>query len=244
MTNDGNEAAVATEMDPLHVPENYDQGTFERPSLTTDAVVFTVRGDKLHVLLVKRGKHPYKGYWALPGGFAEPGEVLLQTATRELEEETNVRGIKLAHHGIYSTPRRDPRGWIISAGYMGFLPSEALELMDIKAGDDAADVGWFPVDEELQKKLAFDHHLIVREATEKLRREALTTNILAPLFFSAKRDSDGRVELQRKRFPVADLLNIWRIVFQGNAKAKFKKAYRKCVEEGVLNQNKSGLFFK
>lgn len=118
--------------------------------LTAD-VVLTDAGDR--VLLVRRGGEPYKGCWALPGGFMEMDETIERCAQRELEEETGISvGIGALHLiGIYSAPGRDPRGRTVTAAYSAKAPLEAVP----KAGDDAADTRWWPL--AALPPLAFDH---------------------------------------------------------------------------------------
>lgn len=118
--------------------------------LTAD-VVLTDAGDR--VLLVRRGGEPYKGCWALPGGFMEMDETIERCAQRELEEETGISvGLGALHLiGIYSAPGRDPRGRTVTAAYSTKAPQEAVP----KAGDDAADTRWWPL--AALPPLAFDH---------------------------------------------------------------------------------------
>ena len=130
---------------------NYKIEDYERPSVTTDVVVFTM-GEKatenyrrnpekcLSVLLVKRGEHPYKGCWALPGGFLQPGETVEQCALREIREETHVEPTALLPTGVYSEAGRDPRGWIISNAYASVVGSNSFQ---VKGDDDASEAKWF-----------------------------------------------------------------------------------------------------
>ena len=131
-----------------------------KPALTADIAVFV--GNRL--LLIRRGGHPYLGCWALPGGFAEPGETIEQTAARELEEETALSDTKLRLVGVYSAPGRDPRGWTVSVAY-----AATLEKANAKAGDDAAEAAWFEVVDGTVvlpdgERLAFDHAQIIADA--------------------------------------------------------------------------------
>lgn len=137
---------------------------YERPAVTTDAAVFALIGHRLHLLLVERGTEPFKGKWALPGGFLQPHEDLDACARRELVEETGVDLTELAPFGTFSAPDRDPRGWVVSAGYMALTPSEGLTP---KASTDAAAAQWFPVDS--LPALAFDHDTIVERALAALK---------------------------------------------------------------------------
>lgn len=132
--------------------QNYDITKFDRPSLTTDIVLFAL--DKfqqsiksigingLQVLLIKRNTFPFKDKWALPGGFCKPSETMIETAKRELYEETNVQDTALRLIGTYSSKDRDPRGWIISNAFMGIIDKETCNL---RADTDAWEAGWFRI---------------------------------------------------------------------------------------------------
>ncbi len=148
--------------------ERYRAKNYPKPALTADIAVFAKSGGGLKLLLIRRGVHPYLGCWALPGGFADQGETIEQTAARELEEETGIRGLRLRLVGIYSAPGRDPRGWTVSAAYTTVL-SEGI--ITATAGDDAADARWIDVENGQPKlpdgeRLAFDHGEIIRDAWE------------------------------------------------------------------------------
>lgn len=121
--------------------ERYSPGAYERPSVTVDAVVFQRVNGSLRVLLIRRGGHPFLGCWALPGGFAQPGETLEEAAARELEEESHLSGLALAPLNFVSTPGRDPRTWTMTQPYAALVGQEA----EVKAGDDAAEAKWFDI---------------------------------------------------------------------------------------------------
>ncbi|ASI99088.1 NUDIX domain-containing protein [Thermococcus celer] len=122
--------------------------------LTVDLVI--LHGDG--VVLVKRKNEPFKGSFALPGGFVEYGERVEEAAVREAKEETglDVRLIRLV--GVYSDPNRDPRGHTVTTAFL------ALGRGEPRAGDDAKEVHVVPVDEALELALAFDHSRILRDA--------------------------------------------------------------------------------
>lgn len=131
--------------------KKYDASEYVKPSVTTDIVVFGMfdteennyrkNADKiLKILLVKRKEEPYKNCYALPGGFVRPDETLVQAAERELREETNLPCDFLEQFGTYSTPGRDPRGWIISNGFMALLDASRYE---VRGGTDAEEAKWF-----------------------------------------------------------------------------------------------------
>ena len=134
---------------------------YERPSVTADIAVFAVNKEtaeegaseaerkanyrkdpvrELQVLLVKRGACPFQNRWAMPGGFSIKEESGQETALRELHEETGVGDAYLRPFGVFSKPGRDPRGWIISHGYLALIDGEKYRL---HAGADAWEAAWF-----------------------------------------------------------------------------------------------------
>ncbi len=137
-----------------------------RPMVTVDIVVFAFFRNKPKLLLINRGKEPFKGKWAVPGGFVELDEELEQAAARELAEETGLVNIPLEQMHTFGKCGRDPRGRQISIVFMGV----AKKVPDrIKAGDDAAKVRWFDI-EKLPQDMAFDHREIVKFGVRKLKR--------------------------------------------------------------------------
>ncbi len=139
-----------------------------RPMVTVDAVLFSVAGAKLRLLLVERGKPPFQGRWAFPGGFVEMDEDLPDAASRELEEETGLSGVALDFFGTYGTPGRDPRGRTISSVFFGIVP---YDRTDVTAGDDADKALWHPAGKP--PPLAFDHDLILKDVKDHLKRQVL-----------------------------------------------------------------------
>ena len=138
---------------------------FPRPSVTADIALFTIRERALNVLLIKRGEDPFLGRWAVPGGFVRPEETLENAALRELAEETGVSEVLLDQLRVFSEPTRDPRTWVITVAFTALVASDTLML---KAGTDAADASWFPIN-HLPTPLAFDHDAILDYAVKSLR---------------------------------------------------------------------------
>ena len=134
-----------------------------RPMVTVDAVVFLVAGERARVLLIKRGREPFRGMWALPGGFVEMDEELHDAAGRELKEETGLTGVELTQMHTFGKPGRDPRGRQVSIAYTGMIDTEPQGL---RAGDDAADFGWFEIDD--LPDVGFDHSQIIKMAIERV----------------------------------------------------------------------------
>ncbi len=130
--------------------------------VTADAVVYRVEDGAIQLLLIQRGREPFIGEWAFPGGFVEMDEELTDTASRELIEETGVGGIELEQMRAFGAVGRDPRGRMITVTYMGKAPAGTQAT----AGDDAADARWFDIDK--LPTLAFDHDRVVRIAIDKI----------------------------------------------------------------------------
>ena len=135
-----------------------------RPMVTVDAVVFAVLTGRTEVLLIKRKGDPYKGKWAVPGGFGEMDEELEEAVARELAEETGLTGVRLEQLRTFGKCGRDPRGRQISVAFMGTI-SEGQNK--VRAGDDAAEARWFNI-QNLPENMAFDHDEMVRTAIERL----------------------------------------------------------------------------
>ena len=132
--------------------------SFPRPAVTVDIIIFRLADNNPEVLLIKRGKDPYKGRWALPGGFIDKEEPLETAAARELKEETGLTNILLTQMHTFGDPGRDPRGHTVSVVYVGYLTDESTA----SAGDDAAEAEWFKTGK--LPDLAFDHDVIVEMA--------------------------------------------------------------------------------
>jgi len=122
-----------------------------RPMVTVDALLFADCGERRSVLLIRRGNEPFKGLWALPGGFLEMDEELEEAAARELFEETGITEVELKQMHTFGTVGRDPRGRMITIVYTATLDKE----IEPKPGDDAVEAKWFDVED--LPELAFDH---------------------------------------------------------------------------------------
>jgi 8-oxo-dGTP diphosphatase len=127
----------------------------KQPAIAVDCVVFDSEGS---LLLIQRKNEPFKGKYALPGGFVEYGETTEAAARRELHEETRLKVGQIHLVGVYSNPKRDPRGHTISVAYVAVATRGAR----VRGGDDAASAAFVPTWRTL--KLAFDHGTIVRDA--------------------------------------------------------------------------------
>lgn len=158
---------------------------------TSDIAVFTITSESngeykpplktLKIMLIKRSEKDHEGNpnieagkWALPGGFVQPNETALHAAERRLKEETGVGGLRIKHFGVYDSPNRDIRGWIISNAHY-VIASEAA-LTNRKTTYDASDIQLFSIEDALELDLAFDHRTIVDDAIWFIKKDmALTT---------------------------------------------------------------------
>jgi len=140
-----------------------------RPMAAADAAVFGFFAGKAKLLLVNRKNEPFKGKWALPGGFVNIDEELDDAVARELAEETALVGVPLEQIHTFGNVGRDPRGRVITVVFMGIATKGRNKL---KADDDAAEARWFDIG-KLPKDLAFDHNEVVRFAIKKLKKRKI-----------------------------------------------------------------------
>lgn len=132
--------------------------------IAVDAVVFGYDSNQLSILLIKRKYEPFKGMWALPGGYVMNEESLEEAVQRELAEETGVSINYLEQLYTFGQPKRDPRGRMVSVAYFALVRPDKFS---ISADTDAQDVQWFAVSDVPQ--LAFDHSTILKMALERIR---------------------------------------------------------------------------
>jgi len=165
---------------PAHLERSdpdYRPADFPAVAVTTDLVVITIRDARLCVLLVRRGEKPFRGRWALPGGFLRPTENLDQAAARELTEETGVTVARayLEQLASYGDPVRDPRMRVVTVAYLALAPDLPAPL----AGGDATEARWRPVEQVLHAPaaLAFDHGRIVADGVERARAKVEYTSL-------------------------------------------------------------------
>lgn len=167
---------------------------YEKPAVTVDTIIFTIREESLQVLLVKRNVEPFKGGWAIPGGFVKINESLDNAAKRELLEETGVENIYLEQLYSFGKVNRDPRGRVITISYIALVNSDKI---DLKASTDVLEAKWFKVND--LPKLSFDHKEILSYALQRLKWKFEYTSI--------------GFSLLDKKFKVSELLKLYEIVF-------------------------------
>ena len=205
---------------------------YPRPSVTVDLVIFTVVDSDLKVLLILRDGHPFRGCWALPGGFVDvgdsfkdQGEDLEAAAHRELEEETHLPRGSCFLEQLYTFGRsgRDPRTRVISVAYYALVRPTLAPM--VSAGDDAADARWFSVEHEVAGQdpmpLAFDHAEVLRTAVERIRGKmdyAPITHHLVP-----------------ETFTVGELRAVYEAIKGTTYDPKnFHRRFRRMIEDGVI----------
>ena len=137
---------------------------YPRPMVTVDALVFRRIKGRVEVLVIRRGNPPFAGELALPGGFLDMEEDLIDGACRELFEETGLKEVELEQLAAFGEPGRDPRGRSVSVVFVGIVKRDSEEVV---GGDDAAEALWAPVG-SLQN-LAFDHDEILEAGLKWLK---------------------------------------------------------------------------
>ncbi|MCB0151375.1 MAG: NUDIX hydrolase, partial [Caldilineaceae bacterium] len=123
----------------LTVPAKPFAYQYPRPAVTVDIILFVFQQDQLRVLLIRRANDPYKGKWALPGGFVGEQENLYDAALRELKEETNVSNVYLEQLYTFGEPGRDPRARVITVAYFALLSAEEVAQQEVHGASDAGE---------------------------------------------------------------------------------------------------------
>ncbi len=171
---------------------DYDPSRWPRPSLAVDLVVTSVSDEsRLLCLLGRRGEAPFRGDWALPGGFLREDESIPEAAARVLSEETGLAGVTCDEIGTFSEPSRDPRTRVVSVAHLALVPADVRSR--VVAGARTTDAGFFALEVERDGvarigardgatdaapvTLAFDHAEILARAVRTLRRRVETTTL-------------------------------------------------------------------
>lgn len=197
---------------------------YPHPTVTTDSVVFGFDGKALNLLLIQRGIEPFKGKWAIPGGFIRMDETAEEGALRELREETGVDDIYLEQFHTFTRVDRDTRKdeltgvqeRVMTIAFLAFVRQEDYSVI---GGDDAAKAQWFPVKE--LPELAFDHEEIIKLAMEKLRWQMK----YEPLAF----------RLLNKTFTMDQLRTIYGVVYNVDLKNADGEFDRRNFHKKILN---------
>lgn len=192
------------------MPHTYE---YPRAALTVDCVVFGFDESELKVLLIQRGLAPFKGKWALPGGFVRVDETVDAAARRELLEETGLKNVFLEQLYTFGTVNRDPRERVVSIAYYSLVK---LAEHPAAGATDASDAAWFPVSKP--PELAFDHSEILTTALERLRGKVR----YEPIGF----------ELLPEKFTLSQLQHLYEVVLHTELdKRNFRK---KILSMGLL----------
>ena len=197
---------------------------YPHPAVATDCVVFGFDGHEMRILLIERGIEPYKGMWALPGGFLRMDETAEQCAIRELKEETGLSISHVTQIGAFSGIDRDPRERVVSIAFYALA-----KKTEVKGGDDAKNAKWIALNDLPQ--LAFDHELILRKALEKIKEDIH----FEPIGFELLDNEFTMPELQRLYEAVLGIL------------FDRRNFYKKMMQTGILkdseNESESPAFF-
>lgn len=184
---------------------------YPHPSVTADCVIFGFDGVCIKALLIQRGIEPFKGRWALPGGFMKIDETAEECAKRELEEETGLRNAVVEQFHTFSDVNRDPRERVITVAHYALV-----RLSEVKGGDDAVSARWFAMDEV--PSLAFDHDRILRMAVNRLKERIC----FEPIGF----------ELLPEVFTMTELQNLYEAILE--VKFDRRNFYNKMLKLGIL----------
>lgn len=178
---------------------------YARPALTVDCVVFGLDKDELKILLIERAQEPFKGTWAIPGGFVDMNETPEEAAVRELHEETGLKDIYLEQLYTFGAVNRDPRERVVSVAHYALVN---IEGKDIQAASDAKNAAWFSLTDT--PRLAFDHEEILQVALDRLRGKV----VYQPIGF----------ELLPPKFPLSQLQRLYEIILEKEIdKRNFRK---------------------
>ncbi len=210
--------------------KRYRPAEFPRPSVTVDIAAFTIVDSELRVLQVKRGEHPFKGMWALPGGFVrvgdaqkDQGEDINAAAARELEEETGLKkaDVFLEQLGAFGAAGRDPRMRVISIAYYALIRPDLAPF--VRAGGDASHAEWKSVSGVKAKTVAFDHASIIEQSVSRVADRIDASNIAASLVPST--------------FTIPELRSVHSIL-KGAPEdpGNFRRKFERMIDSGIVEQ--------
>lgn len=194
--------------------QSYHSEDYDRPSVTVDLVLFTIRDDRLEVLVTPRQEHPFLGKMSLPGVFVGMEETLDAAAERALEQKTGLHGIYFEQLYTWGAPQRDPRMRVISVSYYALVPSAGLK-------EPGGGAQFFPAEEMAQSDMAFDHAQIIRYGIERIRNKVSYTDIA----FS----------LVGEEFTLPELQRVYEIIL---GTSLYKANFRKKIADKIVETEK------
>lgn len=210
--------------------EKYRPKDYPRPSVAVDLVIFTIIDAQLRVLVVRRQEHPFKGEWALPGGFVrvgesakDQGEDLDAAARRELQEETGLDPERVHIEQLFTFGKalRDPRMRVISVAYFALVRPDLAPF--VKAGGDVSHADWLPIDQLKKTELAFDHKDVVEVGLSRVRGKLEYSGIafdLVPLTFT-----------------IPELRHVYSIVLDKEMDpGNFRRKFNRMLDDGLIEQ--------
>ena len=199
---------------------NSQQYAYEYPhaAVATDCAVFGFDGQNIKILLIKRGIEPYKGLWALPGGFMRMNETTDECIRRELREETSFLPSVIEQFAVFSALDRDPRERVVSVAYYSLVRQS-----EVVGGDDASDARWFAL--SALPELAFDHKEILAKALQTLREKIH----FEPIGF----------DLMDSRFTIPDLQRLYEAIL--GVRFDRRNFMKKILQSGVISECNEGI---
>ena len=194
--------------------KSYNPKAYDAPLCTVDMAIFAVEDDELKVLLVRRSEHPHKDRWALPGGFADLKRDLSidQAAHRKLTEKTGIKTPYLEQVESIGNASRDPRGWSITLLYFALI-----DFATMTPAPQDENTAWVSIQDALERKLAFDHEVLLRKAVNRLRNKT--------------RYSALPISLMPEVFTLTELQNMFELILGSSLQ---KKSFRRRLDASGL----------
>lgn len=185
--------------------KNRDITTLEKPALSVTLLIFSVNKNNLEVILIKRVRDPFKGFWSIPGDLIYIDESLKDATRRVLYEKTGLKDVYLEQVKAFGEVTRDPRGRVVTVAYFALLPYTSV---DLSAAPNALHASWVPVKKLPQ--LAFDHTKIISQTLDKIKKEIEYTSLAKGLL--------------PKEFTLSQLQNVYEVIGQKKIdKRNFRK---------------------
>lgn len=206
--------------DDIDFIESYNPNNYNRPNTSVDLVILTIIDSSLHVLTVKRAEQPFKGGWALVGGFIDidKDKKIEETAKRKLFDKTGITAPYLEQYGSIGDADRDPRYWSVTNVYFSLLHIDEINCLSVI---DGCSVKWSKIiDNKISDNLAFDHNEILTMVLDRIRSKALYTTI--PL------------HLMPETFILSELQNVYEIILDSTI--EHKSFRRRIMSSGILEE--------